>query len=34
MLGKLNNVEIEELLTHPIIGRIGCHANDKEVYVV
>lgn len=28
MLGKLNNTEIEEVLTQQIIGRIACHAND------
>ena len=33
MLGKLNSIEIEEVLTHQIIGRIGCHSNDMS-YVV
>ena len=33
MLGKLNNVEFEELLTQQIIGRIACHANDMS-YIV
>ncbi|MEP6594685.1 MAG: pyridoxamine 5'-phosphate oxidase family protein [Ginsengibacter sp.] len=33
MLGKLNNTEIEEVLTQQIIGRIGCHANDMT-YIV
>lgn len=28
MLGKLNDTEIEEVLTQQIIGRIACHAND------
>jgi nitroimidazol reductase NimA-like FMN-containing flavoprotein (pyridoxamine 5'-phosphate oxidase superfamily) len=33
MLGKLNSTEIEEVLTHQIIGRIACHANDMS-YIV
>ena len=33
MMGKLNNNEIEDLLQHEIIGRIGCHA-DGVTYVV
>ena len=33
MIGKLNNLEIEEVLSEQIIGRIGCHADDKT-YVV
>ncbi len=33
MLGKLNSVEIEEVLTHQIIGRMGCHANNMS-YIV
>lgn len=33
MLGKLNPTEIEEVLNHQFIGRIGCHA-DGITYVV
>ena len=33
MLGTLNTQQIEELLQHQIVGRIGCHA-DGETYVV
>jgi nitroimidazol reductase NimA-like FMN-containing flavoprotein (pyridoxamine 5'-phosphate oxidase superfamily) len=33
MLGKLNTSEIEEVLHHEVIGRIGCHANDVT-YIV
>ena len=33
MFGKLNSVEIEEVLTQQIIGRIACHANDMS-YIV
>jgi nitroimidazol reductase NimA-like FMN-containing flavoprotein (pyridoxamine 5'-phosphate oxidase superfamily) len=33
MMGKLDNNQIEELLLHEIIGRIGCHA-DGVTYVV
>ncbi len=33
MIGKLENEEIEQLLTHQLVGRIGCHANDIT-YVV
>jgi nitroimidazol reductase NimA-like FMN-containing flavoprotein (pyridoxamine 5'-phosphate oxidase superfamily) len=33
MLGKLNNTEIEEVLTGQILGRIGCHAHDRT-YIV
>ena len=33
MFGKLNNTEIEEVLTQQIIGRIGCHANNTT-YIV
>lgn len=33
MFGKLNNIEIEEVLAHQIIGRIACHANDMS-YIV
>jgi nitroimidazol reductase NimA-like FMN-containing flavoprotein (pyridoxamine 5'-phosphate oxidase superfamily) len=33
MFGKLNSTEIEEVLTHQIIGRIACHANDMS-YIV
>jgi|SRR5271154_114314 len=33
MFGKLNEIEIEELLSRQFIARIGCHANGKT-YVV
>jgi uncharacterized protein len=33
MMGKLDNNQIEDLLQHEIIGRIGCHA-DGVTYVV
>lgn len=33
MLGRLNNNQIEHLLYSLIIGRLGCHANNKT-YVV
>ncbi len=33
MFGKLNEIEIEELLGRQFIGRIGCHSNNKT-YVV
>lgn len=33
MFGRLNNAEIEELMSRQIIGRIGCHADDTT-YVV
>ncbi|MEX1383245.1 pyridoxamine 5'-phosphate oxidase family protein [Lutibacter sp.] len=33
MLGYLNNKQIEHLLYSLIIGRLGCHANNKT-YVV
>ena len=33
MLGKLENNEIEKVLLHQLIGRIGCHTNDI-IYVV
>lgn len=33
MTGKLNETEIEEILTEEIIGRIGCHA-DNVTYIV
>ena len=33
MFGKLNAVEIEEVIRHQIVGRIGCHADDVT-YVV
>ena len=33
MLGKLTTSEIEEVLHHEVIGRIGCH-NDEMMYVV
>lgn len=33
MFGNLNPEEIEELLNHQFIGRIGCHADDIT-YVV
>lgn len=28
MFGKLNPDQIEEVLNHQVIGRIGCHADD------
>jgi nitroimidazol reductase NimA-like FMN-containing flavoprotein (pyridoxamine 5'-phosphate oxidase superfamily) len=33
MLGQLNKTEIEHLLVHQVVGRIGCHANGTT-YVV
>src|SRR5687768_6127046 len=27
MLGKLTTTEIEEIIMHQTVGRIGCHAN-------
>jgi uncharacterized protein len=33
MLGKLNDTEIEEILNHQVVGRIGCHA-DGITYIV
>jgi uncharacterized protein len=33
MLGKLNTVEIEEVLKQNFLGRIGCYANGR-IYVV
>jgi nitroimidazol reductase NimA-like FMN-containing flavoprotein (pyridoxamine 5'-phosphate oxidase superfamily) len=33
MQGKLNAEEIENVLSHQLIGRLGCHA-DGETYVV
>lgn len=33
MLGKLDNEQMEELLHSQVIGRIGCHHDDK-IYVV
>ena len=33
MFGKLNNQEIEDLISQQIVGRIGCHADDIT-YVV
>lgn len=33
MFGKLDNPQIEKLLSENFIGRIGCHADDKT-YVV
>jgi len=33
MFGKLNDKEIEEMMHHQILGRIGCHA-DGVTYVV
>ena len=33
MIGKLESHEIEEVLHHQLIGRIGCHA-DNITYVV
>jgi hypothetical protein len=33
MFGKLSSIEIEEVLTQQIIGRIACHANDMS-YIV
>jgi nitroimidazol reductase NimA-like FMN-containing flavoprotein (pyridoxamine 5'-phosphate oxidase superfamily) len=33
MFGKLNSTEIENLLHHQFIGRIGCHA-DGITYIV
>lgn len=33
MLGILSNEEVEKVLSHQVIGRIGCHADDTT-YVV
>lgn len=33
MLGKLNTIEIEDLLKSQVIGRIGCHA-DNTTFIV
>ncbi len=33
MLGQLNEREIEDVLEHELLGRIGCHAGDRT-YVV
>lgn len=33
MLGKLNNSEIDQVLAHNIVGRIGC-TDGKRVYIV
>ncbi|HEX5153393.1 MAG TPA: pyridoxamine 5'-phosphate oxidase family protein [Parafilimonas sp.] len=33
MLGELTNDEIEEVLKHNVLGRIGCY-NDNKIYVV
>ena len=33
MLGKLNNEQIDDLLRSEVIGRLGCHADDK-MYIV
>ena len=33
MFGKLNDEEIEELICHEYIGRLGCHAEDTT-YIV
>lgn len=33
MFGTLNNEEIENILHHQVIGRVGCHANNTT-YVV
>src|SRR5689334_23317934 len=33
MFGKLTPVEVEEILRHEYIGRLGCHADDVT-YVV
>lgn len=33
MIGELSHIEIEEVLKHQIVGRIGCHAGDMT-YVV
>lgn len=33
MLGELNSYQIEDVLHSQVIGRIGCHANDRT-YVV
>jgi len=33
MIGKLNATEIERILQHQIVGRLGCHA-DNTTYVV
>ena len=33
MIGELNSGEIEELISHQFIGRIGCYA-DEVIYIV
>lgn len=33
MLGKLNDIEIEEVLRNNLLGRIGCH-DDGKTYIV
>jgi len=33
MLGKLSSVEIEEVIKHQVVGRLGCHA-DGMTYIV
>jgi len=33
MLGKLTMAEIEEVIKHQIVGRIGCHANGMTYRV-
>src|SRR5262245_55037619 len=33
MLGKLNDIEIEDVLKNNVLGRIGCH-DDGKTYVV
>jgi nitroimidazol reductase NimA-like FMN-containing flavoprotein (pyridoxamine 5'-phosphate oxidase superfamily) len=33
MFGKLSNTEIEEIIKHQVMGRLGCHAHDIT-YVV
>jgi len=33
MFGKLNTEEIEQVLMHQVVGRLGCHADDIT-YVV
>ncbi len=33
MFGKLNNAQIEKVISDNIVGRIGCHA-DNKTYVV
>ena len=33
MFGNLNDAEVEEILRHQLIGRIGCHA-ENTTYIV